>query len=155
MILVFASLNQIGVLAPEAVALDAAAIARWQLWRPITCAAFFGGIGPQLLQKMYYLVQFGKGLEQTLGFGEYARVLASCGAMLCIICNMLGWQFTGEGLVMSVTVLTAQQQPDAQMSMYGLNIPMAYMPFAQMVMSYLFSQQVRVAPHACEQVLNK
>jgi len=142
LILVFAALNQIGLLQPEAVALDAAAIARGQLWRPLTAAAFFGGIGPQLLQKMYYLVQFGKGLESVLGIGEYARALASCAAMLCIICNLLGQQFTGDGLVMAVTVLTCQQNPEAQMNMYGLNIPMAYMPFAQMVMSYLFSQQI-------------
>jgi hypothetical protein len=142
LILILAAFNQIGVLQPEAVALDAAAIRRWQLWRPITAAAFFGGIGPQLLQKMYYLVQFGKGLESVLGLGEYARALASCSAMLCIFCNLLGWQFFGDGLVMSMTVLTCQQQPDAQMNMYGLNIPMAYMPFAQMVMSYVFSQQI-------------
>ena len=142
LIMLFAGLNQIGVLAPEAVALDAAAIKRWQLWRPLTAAAFFGGIGPQLLQKMYYLIQFGKGLENVLGVGEFARALASCMGMLCILSNMLGWQFIGDGLVMAITVLTCQQNPDAQMSMYGLNIPMAYMPFAQMVMSYFFSQQI-------------
>jgi len=91
---------------------------------------------------MYYLIQFGKGLESTLGTGEYARAVASCTAMLCVIFNLFGWQFTGDGLVMAITVLTCQQNPEAQMNMYGLNIPMAYMPFAQMVMSYMFSQQI-------------
>ena len=143
LILASASLNQIGILAPEMVALDSHAIVRkLQLWRLVTSPSFMGGIGPQLLQKLYSLVQFGKGLESTLGFAEYARALASCTAMLAILFNLLGWQFLGDGLVMAVTVLTCQQQPDAQMNMYGLNIPMAYMPFAQMCMSYLFSQQI-------------
>jgi len=143
LIIIFAALTQVKVLEPEMVALDAHAIVhRWQLWRPVTATSFFGGLGPQLLQKVYYLVQFGKGLEGALGLGEYARTLASCTAMLCIFFNMLGWQFLGDGLVMAVTVLMCQQAPDAQMSMYGLNIPMAYMPFAQMCMSYLFSQQI-------------
>ena len=143
LILSSAALNQAGILAPEMVALDSHAIVRkGQVWRLITSASFFGGIGGQLLQKMYYLIQFGRGLEGTLGMGEYARTLASCGAMLCILFNMLGWQFTGDGLVMAITVLMCQQSPDAQMNMYGLNIPMAYMPFSQMVMSYLFSQQI-------------
>ena len=143
LILASAALSQVGVLPPELLALDAHAIARkLQLWRLVTSPSFFGGIGPQLLQKLYYLVQFGRGLEGTLGLGEYARALASCTAMLAIVFNVLGWQFLGDGLVMAVTVLACQQQPDAQMNMYGLNIPMAYMPFAQMCMSYLFSQQI-------------
>jgi hypothetical protein len=143
LILASAALNQAGILAPEMVALDSHAIVRKaQVWRLVTSAAFFGGIGGQLLQKMYYLIQFGRGLEQTLGTAEYARTLASCGAMLCILFNLLGWQFTGDGLVMATTVLMAQQSPDAQMNMYGLTIPMVYMPFSQMVMSYLFSQQI-------------
>lgn len=143
LILVFAALTQVKLLEPEMVALDAAAIVRrFQLWRPITAAAFFGGLGPQLLQKLYYLIQFGRGLEGTLGLAEYARTLASCTAMMCIVFNLLGWQFLGDGLVMAITVLTCQQNPDAQMNMYGLNVPMAYMPFAQMCMSYFFSQQI-------------
>ncbi len=84
LVLVFAGFAQSGLLQPEAVALDSRAIVhRWQLWRPITCATFFGGIGGQLLQKLYYLVSFGKELESMLGFGEYARVLVSINAMLC------------------------------------------------------------------------
>ena len=143
LILALSGLNQVGVLAPEAIQLDAHAIAkRMQLWRLLTATSFMGGLGPQLLQKLYYLVQFGRGLEGALGFGEFARTLASCSAMLGIIFNVLGWPFLADGLVMAVTVLLCQQNPTAQMNMYGLNIPMAYMPFAQMVMSYFFSQQI-------------
>ena len=82
-ILTFSVLTQVGVLPPEAVQLDAAAtIYRLQLWRPVTAASFFGGLGAQLLQKLYYLISFGKELESTLGIGEYARALVSCAAML-------------------------------------------------------------------------
>jgi hypothetical protein len=142
-IVLFAGLSQIGVVAPEALGLDAqATVSRWQIWRPLTAACFLGGLGPQLLQKCYYLVQFGCGLERTLGLGEYARVLSSCTALLCILCNLLGWQFVGDGLIMAITVLTCQQTPDQQVSMYGLNIPTSYLPFAQLCMSYLFTQQI-------------
>lgn len=83
LIMAFAALAQVGVLQPEAVALDARAIVHgWQFWRPYTAAAFFGGVGPQLIQKLYYLISFGRDLERTLGIGEYARVMVSCGARL-------------------------------------------------------------------------
>lgn len=142
LILIFAGLNQVGFVPPEALALDAQAFAKGQFWRPLTAASFLGGLGAQLLQKCYYLIQFGCGLERTLGSGEYLRVLASSTALLCIICNVLGWQFVGDGLVMAITVLTCQQTPDAQVNMYGLNIPSSYLPFAQLCMSYLFTQQI-------------
>ena len=74
-IVVFASLNQIGILPPELLAVDATATVKgMQLWRPLTAAAFMGGLGPQLFQKCYYLISFGKDLERTLGRGEFARV---------------------------------------------------------------------------------
>ena len=92
-ILAFAGLTQVSLLPPEAVQLDATAtVHRLQLWRPLTAMSFFGGIGPPLLQKMYYLIQFGTALESTLGKAEYARVLASCAAMLSIIFHALGWR---------------------------------------------------------------
>jgi len=142
-ILAFSSLTQVGVLAPEAVQLDAAAtVYRLQLWRPLTAASFFGGLGPQLLQKMYYLIQFGKELETLLGIGEFARALVSCGAMLSLVFHFLGWPFTGDGLIMSMTVLCCQQNPDAQINMYGLKIPYQFLPLAQLVLSYMFTQQI-------------
>ena len=142
-IVLLAGLNQIGILPPEALAIDATAtIKGMQLWRPFTAAAFMGALGPQLLQKCYYLISFGKDLERTLGRGEFARVLVSCTALLSVVCALLGWQFVGDGLIMSITVLTCQQNPDAQVNMYGLQIPCAYLPFAQLCMSYFFTQQI-------------
>ena len=43
---------------------------------------------------------------------------------------------------MAVTVLTCQQAPDQQTSLYGFTIPTSYLPFAQLCMSYLFTQQI-------------
>ncbi len=43
---------------------------------------------------------------------------------------------------MAITVLCSLQNPDAQMSLYGLAIPYQYLPFAQLVMSYMFTQQI-------------
>jgi hypothetical protein len=142
LVLGFATLAQVGILQPEALALDARATASGQLWRPLTAAAFFGGIGPQLIQKLYYLISFGRGLEGTLGLAEYARVLASCTALLSLLFHPLGWQFLGDALIMSITVLTSLQNPDAEMNMYGLAVPYLYLPFAQLVMSYMFTQQI-------------
>ena len=142
-IVAFAALNQIGLVPPEMLGLDATAtVKRMQIWRPLTAASFLGGLGPQLLQKCYYLVQFGCQLERALGIAEFARVLASCAALLCIVCSTLGMQFIGDGLIMAITVLTCNQSPDQQVNMYGLNIPCAYLPFAQLCMSYLFTQQI-------------
>ena len=124
MILAFAGLSQIGLVAPEALAIDAGAmVGRLQLWRLVTCATFLGGLGMQLLQKLYYMVQFGAGFERTVGMGEYLRILASCTATMSIVCNLLGWQFVGDGLIMAITVLTCQQNPDQQMSLYMITIP--------------------------------
>ena len=143
LIIACASLNQVGILPPEALAIDAqATVGRLQLWRPLTAASFMGGLGMQLVQKLYYMVQFGSGLERTLGVGEYLRILASCTAALCIVCNLLGWQFMGDGLIMAITVLTCMQTPDQQMSLYMITIPCSYFPFAQLCMSYLFTQQI-------------
>ena len=139
-----ALLSQVGLLAPEVLALDGALVVnKLQLWRIITASSFFGGIGAQLLQKMYYLISFGQALEQTIGSGEYLRVIASCIAVHAFIFHLLGWQFLGEGIIAAITVLFAQlSPPGAQMSLYGLQIPLPLMPFAQLGMSYLFTQQV-------------
>mmetsp|Transcript_21335 Transcript_21335/g.36570 ORF Transcript_21335/g.36570 Transcript_21335/m.36570 type:complete len:354 (-) Transcript_21335:11-1072(-) len=135
--------NQAGLAPPELLALDAKAIvAQLQLWRPLTAMAFVGGVTAQLLQKGFGLVQMGRGLEMTLGFGEFARVLASCTAMFCLLSNVLGWGFICDGLIMAVTVLVCQLNPTAQTNMYGINIPFIYLPFAQMLLSYLFTQQI-------------
>ena len=143
MILAFAGVSQAGILAPEMLSIDAGAmVGRLQLWRFVTCATFLGGLGMQLLQKLYYLVQFGAGFERTVGMGEYLRILASCTATMAIVCNVLGWQFVGDGLIMALTVLTCQQNPDQQMSLYMITIPCSYFPFAQLCMSYLFTQQI-------------
>jgi len=143
LIITCAGLNQIGILPPESLAIEAqATIKGMQIWRPLTAASFMGGLGMQLVQKLYYMVQFGSGLERILGVGEYLRVLASCTAALCIVCNFLGWQFVGDGLIMAITVLTCMQTPDQQMSLYMITIPCSYFPFAQLCMSYLFTQQI-------------
>ena len=139
-----ALLSQVGLLPPEALAMDGALVVKkLQLWRVVTSSSFFGGIGAQLLQKMYYLVSFGQALEQTIGSGEYLRVIASCVAIHAFIFHLLGWQFLGEGLIMALTVLFAQlSPPGATMSLYGLKVPYPLLPFAQLAMSYLFTQQV-------------
>jgi membrane associated rhomboid family serine protease len=143
MILAFAGISQVGLVAPEMLAIDAGAmVGRMQLWRFVTCATFLGGLGMQLLQKLYYLVQFGAGFERTVGMGEYLRILFSCTATMALVCNLLGWQFVGDGLIMALTVLTCQQNPDQQMSLYMITIPCSYFPFAQLCMSYLFTQQI-------------
>ena len=92
-----ALLSQVGLLPPEALAMDGALVVKkLQLWRIVTSSSFFGGIGAQLLQKMYYLVSFGQALEQTIGSGEYLRVIASCVAIHSFIFHLLGWQvFSG------------------------------------------------------------
>lgn len=142
-ILAFSGLSHVGVLAPEALALDAAAtVGGLQLWRPITAASFFGGLNAQLLSKMYYLISFGQQLEATVGTSEYARALASNAAMLSIIFHALGWPYTADGLVMALTVLCCQQTPDAPFSFYGLKFSYQFLPLAQLVLSYLFSQQI-------------
>ena len=88
-----ALLSQVGLLPPEALAMDGALVVKkLQLWRIVTSSSFFGGIGAQLLQKMYYLVSFGQALEQTIGSGEYLRVIASCVAIHSFIFHLLGWQ---------------------------------------------------------------
>lgn len=139
-----ALLNQVGLVPPELLALDGALVVKkFQLWRLVTSACFFGGFGAQLLQKLYYLISFGQQLEATLGSGEYLRVIISCIAVQTFLFHLLGWQFLGDGLVMALTVLFAQlSPPGAQMSMYGLAIPYPLLPFAQLAMSYLFTQQV-------------
>jgi hypothetical protein len=44
---------------------------------------------------------------------------------------------------MAITVLFAQlSPPGAVMSLYGLKVPYPLLPFAQLAMSYLFTQQV-------------
>ena len=44
---------------------------------------------------------------------------------------------------MAITVLFAQlSPPGATMSLYGLKVPYPLLPFAQLAMSYLFTQQV-------------
>jgi len=142
LILGLAALAQAGVLSEELMALDAAlVIQKMQWWRPVTAASFLGGVGPQLLQKLYYLVSFGSQLENVLGFGEYVRTIVSIMATMSFVCHVLGWPLGADGIIMAITVLTTQQRPDDQVSMYGLNIPLAYLPFAQLGMSYLFNQQ--------------
>lgn len=62
--------------------------------------------------------------------------------MLSLLFAPLGWQFLGDALIMAITVLCSLQNPEAQMSMYGLAVPYRYLPFAQLVMSYMFTQQI-------------
>ena len=120
-----ALVNQVGLLPPEALSMDGALIVKKaQVWRVVTAASFFGGVGAQLLQKLYYLISFGSALEKTIGSGEFLRVIVSCVAVSSFIFHLLGWEFLGDGLVMAITVLFAQlSPPGAQMSLYGLSIP--------------------------------
>ena len=98
-IVVLALLSQIGV-PPELLQLDGALIVKkLQLWRLITSASFFGGIGAQLLQKMYYLVSFGTALESTIGAGEYLRVVVSCTACHAFLFRVLRTLFNDEAVV--------------------------------------------------------
>ena len=39
-------------------------------------------------------------------------------------------------------MLCCQQNPDAQINMYGLKIPYQFLPLAQLVLSYMFTQQI-------------
>lgn len=142
-ILAFSGLTQVGLLQQEALGLDAAAtLHKLQLWRPITAASFFGGLQPQLLQKLYYLISFGKELEITLGIGEFARALASCVATLSLIFHLLGWPFTGDAVVMAMTVLCCQQNPDQPFGFYGIKFSYQFLPLAQLVLSYMFTTQI-------------
>ena len=115
LVIVLAAVAQAKIIPAEALGIDAAAIAKgFQLWRPLTAASFFGEVGPQLLQKCYYLVQFGRELESEIGVGEYARVLFSCLAVETFLCHLLGWPFLADALIMSVTVLATLQNPERQ-----------------------------------------
>ncbi|KAL1511061.1 hypothetical protein AB1Y20_005885 [Prymnesium parvum] len=142
-IIAFSGLTHVGLLNAEALGLDAGrTVYGLQLWRPLTAASYFGGLTAQLLSKMYYLVTFGKELETLLGIGEFCRTLVSCAAMLSLVFHVLGWPYTGDGLVMALTVLCCQQNPDAPFSFYGLKFAYQFLPIAQLVLSYLFSQQI-------------
>jgi hypothetical protein len=110
LVLALAALSQAGLVSEELVAVDAAAFARrFQLWRPFTAAAFLGGVGPQLLQKLYYGISFGKELERELGSPEFLRAAASCIAALTLLCHVLGWPHSADGLIMAVTLLACLQ----------------------------------------------
>lgn len=109
-VLALAALSQAGLVSEELVAVDAAAFARrFQFWRPFTAAAFLGGVGPQLLQKLYYGISFGKELERELGSPEFLRAAASSIAALTLICHCLGWPHSADGLIMAVTLLACLQ----------------------------------------------
>jgi len=141
-VLGLAALAQAGIVSEEPVAVDAAAFSRFQIWRPFTAAAFLGGVGPQLLQKLYYGISFGKELERELGSAEFLRAAASSIAALTLVCHFLGWPHSADGLIMAVTLLACLQNPTRSVSMYGLNIPYQYLPLAQLAMSYLFTQAI-------------
>jgi len=142
-VLGLAALSQAGLVSEEALAVDAAAFSsRLQLWRPLTAAAFVGGVGPQLLQKLYYGISFGRELERELGTPEFLRASLSVVASLTLVCHVLGWPHSADGLIMAVTLLACLQNPARSVSMYGMAIPYQYLPLAQLAMSYLFTQQV-------------
>uniref|UniRef100_A0A7S0LPC9 Derlin n=1 Tax=Coccolithus braarudii TaxID=221442 RepID=A0A7S0LPC9_9EUKA len=135
--------HQATLLTEDMLSVDGAAITgRLELWRPVTAASFLGGVSPQLLQKLYYLISFGKEAELTLGAGEYTRALFSSAACLTMICHLLGWPFSADGVIMAVTVICTLQKPDQQVSMYGLKIPYQFFPLAQLALSYMFTQQI-------------
>ena len=88
-VLGLAALSQAGLVSEEVLAVDAAAFSgRLQLWRPLTAAAFVGGVGPQLLQKLYYGISFGRELERELGTPEFLRASLSVVASLTLVCHV-------------------------------------------------------------------
>lgn len=140
LVLIFACLTHGKVLPAEALALDSGAIVGGkQLWRFFTSASYIGGITMQLLNKGGNLIQFGSALERSVGFGEFARVLMSMAATLSILLNLIGGQYVGEALIMAVTVLACQQTPENPARMFGLEIPTMFLPFGQLIMSYVSS----------------
>lgn len=60
-------------------------------------------------------------------------------AMLSILMNLIGGQYVADALIMAVTVLACQQDPDTPAKMFGIEIPTVFLPFAQMLMSYMAS----------------
>jgi membrane associated rhomboid family serine protease len=145
MVLIINTVAQLELIPAELLALDAVALVKGlQIWRWLTAVSYIGGLNAQILQKGANLVQFGAALERQVGFGEFARVFTSCAMMLGIVCNVLGMPYIAEGLIMALTVLACQQDPEQQVRMYGVTFPQAALPFAQLILTYIFTQKTPV-----------
>lgn len=132
----------------RSIGLDAeATLEKFQLWRPITAAAFVGGLGPAMLLQLFYLASYGRELETLLGLPAFARDLASCGLVLTVLFELLGWRFTGKGLIAAVVMMNCLQNANSRMSIYPtpyehFKIPYKYLPYLQLFLVLLFTKQI-------------
>jgi rhomboid family protein len=101
------------------------------LWQPLTYMFFHGGL-LHLFGNMLWLFFFGPEVERTLGTRQFLRFYVICGAvavLATLVPHALGGRDTSvlgaSGATMAVLVAYAMANPDRQVHLFPLPIPLS------------------------------
>jgi Derlin-2/3 len=140
------TLCYLGVLHPANLALlsRAALFRRFQLWRPLTSAAFLAPYSLKFVFELMWILQYGVALERqayALRPGDFLWMLifgASALTALSLLAPPLGLMFVASPLVFALVYVWSRHYPDQRVSLFGMiQLQSFYLPFAFLAMTVL------------------
>lgn len=116
---------------------------RFQIWRLLTCACFFGKFSFPFMFQLYFLVSYGKLYESDpfpTGGGassDFAYMLMIGAAFLWSVAYFMGLPFIGESLVFMTIYVWSRKNPEAPLGFYGFTFKGLHLPWVLMAIGIL------------------
>lgn len=109
LILLCTTVHMLGLPAAELFSLS---LQGWyELWRPLTSAAYFGAPSMSMANSIYFLLNFGQLIERLDGSGTYAYFLLVQAAILTLMSLALGFPFTSRSMITAIIYNTSRTSP--------------------------------------------
>ena len=124
-------------------------INKFNIWRPVTSAMFFGGFSFPFLITMYFLVTNSHRYEinpfNTGGGGntaDYAFMLIIGLTILSIAAYFLPMPFIASPLINMVMYVWSKREPEAQSSFFGFKFQAMYIPWVYLAFNLLIGSSL-------------
>jgi len=125
-----------GLVSPFALALTWDAVAKFEIWRFVTCMMFMGKLGFGFLIHLMFLYQHSQPLELHVdengrNKGDYFFFILVCSVVLNILGLMFNFFFLGASLIMAVIYYWSRAIGEDQevTFMFGLQFKGVYLPW--------------------------
>lgn len=83
----------------------------WQIWRPFTSVAYFGGLSMSMANNIYFLINYGQLLEKELGAGSHAWFLLVQTALISFLGLCLGSKLNAQSLIAATVYMCSYMHP--------------------------------------------
>lgn len=121
----------------------------WELWRPITAAAFLGPPSVGWLMSAYYLFEYGSNLERSYGTAQHVVFLLCQVTFLTFTSLILGMPFFGPSIITAMLHVLSRTMPKQKVKWLVFTVPYWTLPIGLMATDVLQAQGSPMAalPH--------